>query len=315
MVSTTKPEVLKDRNIPWKQSVRKLFAPLIETQQDTEDPEDSVCYLFHSTVKDFLLKNNQIFLQGQPDTEGGKSRLITEFTIANACLLYLSQDRFSKLLMKKGLSPDSCSDPRSEEWMTTLGDSTEEHHFLKYSAKYWDKHLDGVEGTQVVSQRVKDFLNSTNYQTTIQVQSLWVESHFGLHTIVDEHGTYMSFRGSKRVFPRWFSSHVSMDCGKYSEDYGSFVNEWRHLLNFGSCDCDKCGVFTHGAFGAYVGEVDRCFWGALGPRNFLSSNHERYNSFRLTPKEGTGIVRAGPYYEAVASDGSEIRVMHLAEEK
>ena len=315
MVSTTSPEILKDRNIPWKQSVLKLFAPLIETQPDTEDPEDSVCYLFHSTVKDFLLKNDSIFLQSQPDIEGGKSRLITEFTIANACLLYLSQDRFSKLLVRERLSPCSHSDPQSDQWKTTLGESTEEHRFLKYSAKYWDKHLDKVEGTQEISQRVKVFLHSTNYQTTIQVQSLWVQLHFALHVISDGHGAYMGYKRPKRVFPRWFSSYSSVHCSKYSEDYGNFVNEWRYLLDFGSCDCHKCQVYARGAVGPYVGEVDRCFWEALGPHNFLSSNHERYNSFRLTPKEGTGVERAGPHYEAVASDGSEIRVMYLAEDK
>lgn len=315
MVSTATPKVLKDRNIPWRQSVRKLFAPLIETQEDTEDPEDFVCYLFHSTVKDFILKNDQIFLQGRPDIEGGKSRLISEFTIANACLLYLSQDRFSELLVKKRVSSNSCTQSPSDMWLTTLGDSTEEHRFLQYSAKYWDKHLDGVEGTQEIAQRVKAFLHSTNYQTTIQVQSLWVQSHFALHRLLDGHGAALKFRGAKRVFPRWFSTHSSVGCGNYITDYAHFVNEWRHLLNFGSCDCDECGDVIHAAVEAYAGEIDRCFWGALGARNFLSSNHERYHSFGLTPKEGTGIERAGPLSEAVAFEGSEIRMLHLAENK
>lgn len=315
MVSTTTPQMLKDRNIPWRQSVRKLFAPLIETQQDTEDPEDVVCYLFHSTVKDFILKNDRIFLQDRPEMEGGKTLLITEYTIANACLLYLSQDRFSKLLVKTGVPSTSCSDSAPDQWVTTLGDNTEEHRFLRYTAKYWDKHLDSVEGTQAIAQRVKDFLHSTNYQTTIQMQSLWVESHFALHRVLDGHGAYLNFRGAKRVFPRWFSTHSSIRCDTYVTDYAHFVNEWRHLLDFRSCDCDECSVIAHAAVEAYAGEVDRCFWGALGAQNFLSSNRERYHSFGLTPKEGTGIERAGPLYEAVASDGSEIRMIYLAENK
>jgi len=161
MVSTQKPRALNKSSIPFRQSVERLFAPLIETQQDPEDEDDCFCRLFHATVKDFLVRNAPDFPQGLPGSRLGSCLSISESTIANACLLYLSQDRYAELLTKNG-----------DDWITTSHENTARHHFLTYAAKYWDKHLDDAKEASQLSERIEKFLRSANFQTTIQVVSL-----------------------------------------------------------------------------------------------------------------------------------------------
>ncbi|KAK0221661.1 hypothetical protein IW262DRAFT_1296335 [Armillaria fumosa] len=56
------------------------------------------------------------------------------------------------------------------------GEPVEKHRFLIYSAKYWDKHLDDLsvlKSPDLMKDRVRAFMMSPNFQTCIQVQSLW----------------------------------------------------------------------------------------------------------------------------------------------
>lgn len=293
MTTAKNPRVLSKNSIPYRQSVERLFAPLIETQPDPDNPGDCFCRLFHSTVKDFLIRNGQIFLQDQAEVYGGSSQLIAESTIANACLLYLSQDRYSKLLVKD-----------ETRWLTSLGEDTADHHLLTYSAKYWDKHLDNVEESEYLFQRVEGYLKSPNFQTTIQVQSLCVENHFEVYQGENENHWY-----TKRVLPRWFSHHSPVECGRFAGDYRTFVSEWDFFLQCGTSSTEDSVI------NPLAGEVDRCFWGALGPQNFLASNKDRYRSFMLTSEEGSESERIGPYYESFAADGREVRMLQMLKER
>ena len=290
IVSTRTPEVLKSKDILWAKPIQKLFAPLIEIEEDSEDPKDCFCRLFHGTVKDFLLKNFQIF-GGDMDNNGLCIHLISEITIANACLLYLSQHKYSLMLLKD-----------SGQWFTNLGENTLDHQFLRYSAKYWDKHLDNVEGTQELFERVQNFLSSTNFQTTLQIQSLWVQAHFAIYTNLQEPRNHKYL---KRVFPRWLSGHSPTGCDQFAQAYRIFIDEWRFLL-----DADKDPHLR-----VYAGELDRCLWGALGPRNFLSSNRSRYTSFMLISGEGKEGEKVGPYYEKITSNGGEVRILQRLKDR
>ena len=272
----------------------KLFAPLIEMQEDPENRGEHFCYLFHSTVKDFLIVNQRIF---QQDPLNLAIHSISEFTIANACLLYLSQDRYSELLKREG-----------EQWIATSKEDIQEHHLLTYSAKYWDKHMDRVEGTAELRQKIEDFLTSSNFGLTIQIQSLFVQGHFenygqsgGAHNLVF----------TKRVLPRWFASHSRDGCPQFARNYRSYISEWHTLLNCAGCDEPRC--CRHLAVNPVKGELDRCLWGALGPRNFLSCNSGRYTSFMLCDEDNPGQNKVA-YHEAISQDGSKVVVLQPSAE-
>ena len=291
IVSSENPRSLQNRNIPWRQAVEKAFAPLIETQEDPENQGESFCYLFHSTVRDFLIRNQDIFRQESPVPA---IHAISELTIANACLLYLSQDRYSRLLTNE-----------AEQWITTTKDNIKDHHLLTYSAKYWDKHFDQVEETPELRRRIKGFLTSPNFQSTIQLQSLFVQGHFDVYTsgrCSPEH------KFTKRVFPQWFSSHSIDNCSPFSVDYRTYISEWQSLL-----DCANSRCYPHSTIKRFRGELDRCLWGALGPQNFLSSNIGLYPSFMLCKQDISGPNKL-PYQEAISQDGKQVVILQLAAE-
>ena len=150
IISSRDPTTLKQAFIPWRQAVEKLFAPLIETQPDPDDEDDCFCHLFHGTVEAFLHRNEKIFLDEEPTL----TNLISENLIARASLLYLSQERYSQILKAK-----------SGTWYSASGEDVTKHHFLTYSAKYWDKHLDESNQTIELQHKVEGFLNSSNFRT------------------------------------------------------------------------------------------------------------------------------------------------------
>lgn len=292
IISCSDPRALKRHSIPWQQAVKKLFAPLIETQPDPKNADDCFCHLFHGTVRDFLLKNQDIFRLGQTVVT---NRLVSEMVIAEACLLYLSQEKYSQLLAK-----------RSSQWVTTLGEDLSDHHLLTYSAKYWDKHLDDVQETPQLLYRIEKFLTSSNFQTTLQIQSLCVEGHFGLYTVQGHAGSH---KFTKRVFPRWFCENKSGETTDFLGNYRSFISEWQSFLDSATCN-DGCCEHMH--YARYIGELDRCLWKALGPSNFLSSNHGRYCSFMLTNEQNPLKRHTKLYQDCVTWDGSLVVVLQCA---
>lgn len=294
MVSSENPRSLQNRNIPWRQAVEKVFAPLIETQEDPENQGERFCYLFHSTVRAFLISNPSIFQQEPPSAA---ILLISEFTIANACLLYLSQDRYSQLLARE-----------AEHWFTASKDDIKDHHLLTYSAKYWDKHFDNVEETPELRHRIEIFLRSSNFQSTMQLQSLFVQGHFEVYC---NHYSSPNEKFTKRVFPKWFVSHSMDGCSHFSRSYRTYISEWHNLLDCANCDEPRC--YPHSGVKQFKGGLDRCLWGALGPRNFLSSNPERYFSFMLCAKNDAETGRL-PYHEAMSQDGGRVVVLQASGE-
>lgn len=288
IVSSENPRSLQNRNVPWRQAVEKVFAPLIETQEDPENHGEHFCYLFHSTVRDFLMNNRSIFRQESPNPA---IHSISEFTIANACLLYLSQDRYSQLLTRD-----------AEEWTTISKENISDHHLLTYSAKYWDKHFDQVEETPELRQRIESFLTSSNFQSTLQLQSLFVQGQFEVYARSQSPDQIFT----KRVFPKWFANHSMDGCSQFSKNYRSYISEWHNLLGCATCDEPRC--YRHSSAKHLRGELDRCLWGSLGPRNFLSSKPGRYTSFMLCDKEHLEPGNV-PYHEAISRDGRKVVVL------
>lgn len=268
MTYTEERSDLDSSKQPFKRRLKELCAPLIDVD-DSRSRISSVCTLAHSTVKSFLLKRPEI-LQTTEVAQSNTMHIVDERNIAIVCLKYLSQPRYSDLLIKSGNS-----------FTTKSGEDVMKQHFLSYAAKYWDKHLDSVERDDNLVDSIERFLRSPQFVTCIQVQSLYVEGQFSLWI-----PNSSPFAGFRRTFPHWFTERGQRG-QKFASDYTSFVAEWSHMLDFAT------------------GEVDRCFWGALGPRNFLSAHAGRYRSFAYIEDDETHGPNTYRYYDGVTADGSE----------
>jgi hypothetical protein len=154
------------------------------------------------------------------------------------------------------------------------------------------------------------FLTSANFVTTIQLQSLFVELHFGVYTLK---GVSSRYKWLKRVFPRWFSNRELLSSGKpgaqFVKFYRTFVSEWRYFLH-----CPTCTSLCRRL--PYAGEIDRCLWGTLGPHSFLANNKSRYESFMLA-NEIASIKRLSRKktkicVDGFGIDGRELSLVHYA---
>lgn len=145
-----------------------------------------------------------------------------------------------------------------------------------YASKYWDKHLDKVPETPSLRARVEEFLSSQNFKTTLQLQNLFVESHFEMYAL---RGVSRRHKFLKRVFPIWLTQ-IDKPGVRYARDYRNFISEWKYFLHANTC-CTECRELS------YPGEIDRCLFGALGDANFLSTNsgQQRSQSYMLANVE------------------------------
>ncbi|KAJ7492122.1 hypothetical protein FB451DRAFT_1217062 [Mycena latifolia] len=280
------PRSLDAADMPFISRLRKLLPPLIDLQQDgCPDPDDCTCRLFHSTVRDFLYKNPSVL---QMASDPATDLLINQDVIANACLLYLCQTRYSRPLRK-----------RDGRWVDASGESVDRHQFHLYAAKYWDKHLD--ETTQLseeLNNRVGSFITSTNFQTCVQVQSLWVDSQFGVfcYPALNDNRVYL-----RRMFPAWFVAGTPAGM-KLWRDFREFVHEWKYFLHCPRLD-DPTSITL-----PYTGELDRCWWPALDPQNFLSKLKCKYTTFRF---QNSDLNPGGQCFEGVGADGRELVTLLL----
>lgn len=273
------------RRVP--KQLRKLFPPLVVEYGNPETPDDPFIVLCHAHVQQILEKNPRIL--GEDAAE--KGYLISPSYIADACLRYLSQSRYSALFQERS---STIVKPGALSWTDARG-----HQFLTYSAKYWDKHLSSTNGTPEVRRIVAEFLNSSNFQTLLQVQSLCVEAQFSNYAV----GGMQDELHFKRVFPRWLKRNSKDDYSMYREDYRHFFHEWGHLLRCGTCSDPDCPYVD------FQGQIDRALSGMLGPRNFMKSMAERFPSFLLCSREFVAGEAPHILAEGISEDGSRIAMI------
>jgi hypothetical protein len=296
--------------MPYVPRLRKLLAPLIEIQGDDDDC--STCRLFHWTVLDFLKKC-------RGDVFDERDCAISGDILARACLGYLRQERYIRLLVRKQVAPRQDTEPRSgqiqhEVWLDNNGSSIEDHHLLLYAAKYWYKHLDHLHDLLSLRETTLSFICSSNFHTLIQIQSLFMEHHFCVWPGSQTH------KGLLRAFPSWFARSDPKE-QKIWVEYRKFVHEWRHLLDAVCLDCELkqferilkalnslwVDSETNTSFPGLVhkilsekaplrqfaGALDRVWWNALGPDNFLSGTAfcGLYTTFSLHSEQKDGATR------------------------
>lgn len=270
---------------PRPSTIRKLFAPLIH---EDESQPDGPCRLVHSTVSTYLKKNPHV-LQDMPGLKSKEDLRIGSFSIADACLKYLALDRYRKPLVRQDdIHHDSA------------GNSVEDQHFLQYSAKYWDRHLDTEhDSAKELSGRLHRFLNSPNFITCLQCQSLWVEGHFVVHILKDDSD---GFTYRRRFLPEWFDHGPG---NRYWKDYRSFIHEWSHYLECGTCETKTCPARAN------AGEMDRIFWGGLDPGSFLSHHEDRYQSHQIRPSGEYSLHKARRCFEGLTTSGEKVMILQL----
>ncbi|EMD40006.1 hypothetical protein CERSUDRAFT_92497 [Gelatoporia subvermispora B] len=285
--------------IPSPHALRQLLYPLVKFEsvgQDAEiestdrgvEDDNCICHLFHSTMREFILRNSAV-LSSDDGKEARSGSIMSQSFIANACLSYLSLPQYTELLTRS--SKDSV-------WVTSDGDSVEDHTFLLYAARYWDKHLDDSADIDRDCKRVIAFLRSPNFVTCLQVQSIWMDYKFKLFS----QGNSLTPR-LQRVFPRWLKSHK--DTRSIWQDYRHFMHEWMHFLGCMGCGNLECTSFTH------RGQIDRCWWGSLNPGNFLSSSApSRFVTFRLQAPD-PDFRREEQYFEAVDAETGNMKILWL----
>lgn len=130
----------------------------------------------------------------------------------------------------------------------------------------------------------------------IMSHKLTVPGQFQFWTSPSKFWQIPSFR---RTFPQWFSQGRGQ---KSSNDYSAFVGEWGHVLN-------DATSFK----GKYAGEIDRCFWGALGEQNYLSkAPQSRFRSFMLRREELSQSDDAlSRCYDTINASGDHLAVVRL----
>ena len=166
------------------------------------------------------------------------------------------------------------------------------HHLLLYAAEFWSHHYEDVEPTEHERALLKAFLRSPNFYTCIQVQSLYL---IGETQRASNRDAGSDFR---RILPTWLADTIA---GRAVESgFRELLDEWGHLLR-------------QGVLWAANGEIDRCFWGALGPFNCLSQAKEleRYPSFMMMEETASSERHNAQYFHAVSSDGTQLMLAVL----
>ncbi|KAL5043901.1 hypothetical protein BDW71DRAFT_209886 [Aspergillus fruticulosus] len=174
----------------------------------------------------------------------------------------------------------------------------------KLDAKYWYLHLEDVSPSTSLAHKISAFLRSSNFQTLLQVQHLYVDRQFGIFTLRGKPRTSKFF---KRALPHWFVRMAFREPSMhFSQDYRVFLHEWSYLLSCDCCDNPSCPM------AGFAGQIDRCIFGTLGTNNFMSSMRSRYAGFSLCTGDQDGIRAIKTCYEGYSASG---RVVHLVQFK
>ncbi|EFQ26905.1 hypothetical protein CGRA01v4_07896 [Colletotrichum graminicola] len=252
--------------------------PLVRVEEPKEAMGRQICTLSHGAVRTFLVEH--------PHAVSGKDDFcISPEVLGTGCLKYLQQKRYKDLLERGNMT-----------FETSCGSDIKEHALLNYAAKYWHRHLDDVPYTSDLCDTVAQFVQSSNFMTCLQVQSLFVGGHFNFWYYSND---VLQRRSLVRAFPKWFVK--KHHCGaRLQKEYHQAIGEWNHFLATQSTYAGKLR-----------GEIKRCLWGCLGQSNFLHKVPSTTKSFIL---EDVGVeppARTVMFYDRVSPGGSEIDFFKL----
>jgi hypothetical protein len=278
IIRTSKGENLSDnKRVDPRKILNGCLSLVRHIKMDCNYLND-ILHLSHSAVRTFLMKHSDkadVILDEA-------NQFVSSQIIRDSCLRYLSQPRYRKLLSK---------DSYGVFW-TDDDEDVRSHRLLSYAAKYWYQHFDTPEDCDGPIQpemadknEVIRFLKSPNFEACLQVQSLFVIGHFiqRCDTITDQVKTV------RKTLPNWMPRHEN----KLHRQYLEFQGEY--------CDLLQCGQSRK-----FNGELNRCFWNALGSTNFLSRNTSRYQSFQFKQISESDDEENPCQIQRLSSDGKTL---------
>jgi hypothetical protein len=277
MIRTAKNQNCKKSYVDLRRILDSCLS-LVRMIRTDSNSENWILRLSHSAVRNFLWKNSDM----NSELSGGTEPLVSSKIIRDCCFRYLFQPRYSMLLQKSSAT----------KFWTYNNEEVSSHQLLSYAAKYWHLHFDDPSPDANDCAEVELFLRSTNFQTCIQIQSLFVIGYF-LHSFDSITDAEISTR---RTLPNW------MRGSELSRQYLNFTSEWGELL--------RRGLSTE-----FNGEVDRCFWKALGALNFLSHNNSRYQSFNFSQSASLEDKGSICRVQQMSSDGKNLTLCWMSAEK
>ncbi|KLO10224.1 hypothetical protein SCHPADRAFT_942985 [Schizopora paradoxa] len=260
-------------------TILSKFTALVEIDKGLPDSEGS-CRLVHSSVLEFLINHPKV-LGDEPALQ------ITPRAIADACLNYLARPVYGNLLKMRSLESEVI------EWLDSSGNSMDGHHFVQYAAKYWPRHLEDIDPDKAIRGRVTRFVESKNFQTCMQIQTIWIQGKFDVYSVGGR-------KSILRNLPEWLISSPSVNGGrpevsKHWSDYRVLLHDWRRLLSCGGCHDSEpeCPVL------AFRGDIDRIWWPSLGSNNIFSGFTGRYVSFSLVENADNAPSKRENRFEAL----------------
>lgn len=257
-------------------AIRKECLRLVRFIRAEDTEEDGTLELNHSAVF--------VFLREDSDTNELVSgeRVVLPNLICDLCIKYLSQPRYSRLLKRR----------THFEFTAQSGENVMIHQLLLYTAKYWYRHCDERATSSDYHERLRQLICSQNFFTLLQVQSLSIIGHFLLSfDRITGQPTSM-----KKILPTCVKD-ISDDSAQIMPQFNDFLYEWSEFLQLGLTS-------------EFNGEIDRCFWRALGPDHFLRLGQERYHSFHFASPRTTSDISAATkdfcFFHSLTPDGQEL---------
>ena len=263
-------------------AIRKECSRLVRFIQ-AEDSEDGTLELNHSAVFAFLREDSDM------SEVAPEERAVQPYLICDLCVRYLSQPRYSKLLTRR----------THYDFTTWSGESFLTHQLLLYTAKYWYRHCEERATSPDYHERLRRFIFSQNFYTLIQVQSLSIIGHFLLSfDRITGQPTSM-----KKILP---ACAKDISDAQILPQFNDFLYEWSEFLQLGLTS-------------EFNGEIDRCFWGALGPEHFLRLGQERYHSFHFaspqTASDASYSTENVCFFHSLTPDGQELVLCRVQSSK
>ena len=264
-------------------AIRKECSRLVRFIQAEDSEGDGTLELNHSAVFAFLREDSDI-------TEvASEERAVLPYLICDLCVKYLSQPRYSKLLTRR----------THYDFTTWSGESFLTHQLILYTAKYWYRHCEERATSPDYHERLRQFIFSRNFYTLIQVQSLSIIGHFLLSfDRITGQPTRM-----KKILP---ACAKDISDAQILPQFNDFLYEWSEFLQLGLTS-------------EFNGEIDRCFWRALGPEHFLRLGQERYHSFHFASPQMTSDASSSTQnfclFHSLTPDGQELVLCRVQSSK
>lgn len=253
--------------------IERDCVPFIDFYSPRGESEDGYFRVRHAFLSQFMRTSHEARISA------AEHPAVNPNVIAETCLCYLSQQRYSDLTMEP---PSS-------------------HSFLGYALKYWHRHLDEVDRNPTLIQKASSFLRSPQFISITRFQSLLLERHFRGNFGGKKQNS--GFRMSSLNVPQ--SVRVQEAMRSDIDDYRDFAVEWSGLLSLGTTES------------SLAGKIEHCFWGALGEKNILRTHGksiEKNDSFSLDfdmlDQDGLSARHTSghTFYSSVSEDGSRVTV-------